>query len=110
MEKERVFELLYMQSKYFIPTAFIVILSLVDIASSLQEAPMDGCTDGVCLWDGVHYFVCPPNKGYFCLLEQLVPDQWFMASSKALNNRKLCVFATNPPPPPPTFCCIACSF
>ena len=69
---------------------------------------MDGCTDGVWLQNGVRYFDCPPNKGYFCLLEQLVPDQRFMASSKALNNRKLCVFATNPPSP--TFCCIACSF
>ena len=52
---------------------------------------MAGCTDGVWLRNGVHYFDCPPNKGYFCLLEQLVPDQRFMASSKALNNRKLCV-------------------
>ena len=59
---------------------------------------MDGCTDGMFFLDGVHYFDCPPNKGYFCLLEQLVPDQRFMASSKDLNNRKLCVFATNPTP------------
>ena len=69
---------------------------------------MDGCTDGV---DGVHYFDCQPNKGYFCLLEQLVPDQRFMASSKALNNCKLCVFATNPPPPhPPHPLDFFCSF
>ncbi|KAL5467172.1 hypothetical protein EMCRGX_G031364 [Ephydatia muelleri] len=56
------------------------------VAGMELEAPMDGCTDGVCLLDGVHYFDCPPNKGYFCLLEQLVPDQRVMASSKALNN------------------------
>ena len=54
---------------------------------------MNGCTDGVCLQTGVRYFDCPPNKGYmyFCLLEQLVPDQRFMASSKDLNTRKLCL-------------------
>ena len=50
---------------------------------------MDGCTDGVCLLDGVHYFDCPPNKGYFCLLEQLMSHQRFMASRKDLNNCKL---------------------
>ena len=54
---------------------------------------MAGCTDGVWLRNGVHirYFDCPPNKGYFCLLEQLVPDQRFLASSKDLNHCKLCV-------------------
>ena len=41
---------------------------------------MDGCTDGVWLQNGVRYFDCPPNKGYFCMLEQLVPF---------FNNRKL---------------------
>ena len=50
---------------------------------------MDGCTDGVCLLNGVHYFDYPPNKGYFCLLEQLVPDYRFTARSKDFNNRKL---------------------
>ena len=52
---------------------------------------MDGCTDGVWLQNGARYFDCPPNKGYFCLLEQLVPDERFMASSKDLNARKLWV-------------------
>ena len=52
---------------------------------------MAECTDGVWLQNGVRYFDCPPKKGYFCLLEQLVPDQRFMASSKDLNNRKFCV-------------------
>ena len=56
--------------------------------------------------DGVRYFDCPPNKGYFCLLEQLVPDQRFMASNKDLiqKNRELFLFAIchqHPPPPPP---------
>ena len=68
---------------------------------------MYGCTDGVCLLDGVRYFDCPPNKGYFCLLEQLVPDQRFMASNKDLiqKNRELFLFAIchqHPPPPTPT--------
>ena len=54
---------------------------------------MAGCTDGVWVCNGVHvrYFDCPPNKGYFCLLEQLVPDQRFVASSKDLNHCKLCI-------------------
>ena len=52
---------------------------------------MNGCTDGVWLQTGVRYFDCPPNKGFFCLLEQLVPDQRFLASSKDLNSRKLCL-------------------
>ena len=52
---------------------------------------MDGCTDGLYLLNKVRYFDCPPNKGYFCLLEQLVPDQRFMASSKDLNTCKLCI-------------------
>ena len=65
---------------------------------------MDGCTDGVCLLDGVHYFDCPPNKGYFCLLEQLMSHQRFMASRKDLNNCKLRILmaaATEPWPPEP---------
>ena len=58
------------------------------LLSSLQEAPMDGCTDGVWSQNGVHYFDCPPNKGYFCMLETLMPDQRFMTANKYLNNRK----------------------
>eukprot|EP00731_Ephydatia_muelleri_P026538 Em0018g638a len=58
------------------------------VAGMELETPVAGCTDGVWLRNGVpvRYFDCPPNKGYFCLLEQLVPDQRYMASSKALNN------------------------
>ena len=42
---------------------------------------MDGCTDGVCLFNGVRYFICRPNRAFFCPLGQLVPDHNLVLNS-----------------------------
>ena len=51
----------------------------------LQEIPQAECTDGVCVLNGVRYFKCSPNRGYFCQLGQLVPRH----SNNMICNSKL---------------------
>ena len=43
---------------------------------------MEHGTDGTFLQDGTRYFTCGPRRGYFCLLEHLVPNKQFMPDKK----------------------------
>ena len=48
---------------------------------------MEGCTDGTWLQDGTRYFTCQPNRGYYCLLEHLIPDQRFLPDKESYNRK-----------------------
>ena len=51
---------------------------------------MEGCTDGTWLQDGTRYFICQPKRGYYRLLEHLIPDRRLMVN-KENHNCKLVI-------------------
>ena len=47
---------------------------------------MEGCSDG--MWNGVRYFTCRHEHGFFCPLSSLAPDQRFALPVASDINRK----------------------